>query len=120
MERSDCARGFPEPVLGEPLRETHPPRLPAPPADLFFAPRDAMDLAAFLRQLPPDVPLLWIGLGSNLLVRDGGIRGPAISTHGRLGPFERLSPTRIQAETGSPCARIARQCVQWGLGATES
>jgi len=45
------------------------------PADLFFTPRDAMDLAAFMRQLPPDVPLLWIGLGSNLLVRDGGIRG---------------------------------------------
>ena len=55
------------------------------PADLFFTPRDALDLAAFLRQLPPDMPLLWIGLGSNLLVRDGGIRGAVISTHGALG-----------------------------------
>ncbi len=89
------------------------------PADLFFTPRDAMDLAAFLRQLPPDVPLLWIGLGSNLLVRDGGIRGAVISTHGALGAFERLSATRIQAEAGVPCARIARQCVKWGLGPAE-
>ena len=89
------------------------------PADLFFTPRDAMDLAAFLRQLPPDVPLLWIGLGSNLLVRDGGIRGAVISTHGALGAFARLSATRIHAEAGVPCARIARQCVKWGLGPAE-
>jgi UDP-N-acetylmuramate dehydrogenase len=89
------------------------------PADLFFTPRDAMDLAAFVRHLPPDLPLLWIGLGSNLLVRDGGIRGAVISTHGALGALERLSATRIQAEAGVPCARIARQCVKWGLGPAE-
>jgi len=89
------------------------------PADLFFTPRDAADLAAFLRQLPPEMPLLWIGLGSNLLVRDGGIRGAVIATHGALGALERLSATRIQAEAGVPCARIARQCVKWGLGPAE-
>jgi UDP-N-acetylmuramate dehydrogenase len=89
------------------------------PADLFFTPRDAMDLAAFLRQLPPELPLLWVGLGSNLLVRDGGIRGAVISTHGALGALERLNATRIQAEAGVPCARIARQCVKWGLGPAE-
>jgi UDP-N-acetylmuramate dehydrogenase len=89
------------------------------PADLFFTPRDAMDLGAFVRHLPPDVPLLWIGLGSNLLVRDGGIRGAVISMHGALGALERLSATRIQAEAGVPCARIARQCVKWGLGPAE-
>jgi UDP-N-acetylmuramate dehydrogenase len=89
------------------------------PADLFFTPRDALDLAAFMRQLPPDIPVLWIGLGSNLLVRDGGIRGAVVSTHGALGVLERLSATRIQAEAGVPCARIARQCVKWGLGPAE-
>lgn len=89
------------------------------PADLFFTPRDAMDLAAFVRHLPPDLPLLWIGLGSNLLVRDGGIRGAVISTHGALGALERLSATRIRVEAGVPCARIARQCVKWGLGPAE-
>jgi UDP-N-acetylmuramate dehydrogenase len=89
------------------------------PADVFFTPRDVMDLAAFVRQLPPVVPMLWIGLGSNLLVRDGGIRGAVVSTHGALGALDRLSATRIQAEAGVPCARIARQCVKWGLGPAE-
>src|SRR6266853_2723487 len=89
------------------------------PADIFFTPRDAMDLAAFMRHLSPVVPLLWIGLGSNLLVRDGGIRGAVVATHGALGALERLSATRIQAEAGVPCARIARQCVKWGLGPAE-
>jgi UDP-N-acetylmuramate dehydrogenase len=89
------------------------------PADLFFTPRDVMDAAAFVRQLPAEVPMLWIGLGSNLLVRDGGIRGAVVSTHGALGALERLSVTRIQAEAGVPCGRIARQCVKWGLGPAE-
>jgi UDP-N-acetylmuramate dehydrogenase len=89
------------------------------PADLFFTPRDVMDLSAFIRQLPPDLPLLWVGLGSNLLVRDGGVRGAVISTHGALGQLERVSATRIYAGAGVPCARIARQCVKWGLGPAE-
>lgn len=89
------------------------------PADLYFTPRDVTDLVSFLRQLPAQVPVLWIGLGSNLLVRDGGIRGAVISTHGALGVLERLSATRIQAEAGVPCARVARQCVKWGMGPAE-
>jgi UDP-N-acetylmuramate dehydrogenase len=88
-------------------------------ADLFFTPRDVADLAAFVRQLPPQMPLLWIGLGSNLLVRDGGIRGVVVSTHGVLGTLERLSETHVYAQAGVPCARIARQCVKWGLGPAE-
>ena len=89
------------------------------PADYFFTPRDAKDLASFVRLLPAEVPLLWVGLGSNLLVRDGGIRGAVVSTHGALGTLERLSATRIHAEAGVPCGRIARQCVKWGLGPAE-
>jgi UDP-N-acetylmuramate dehydrogenase len=89
------------------------------PADIFFAPRDSMDLASFVRQLPAQLPLMWIGLGSNLLVRDGGIRGAVVSTQGALDGLERQSATRIRAEAGVPCARIARQCVKWGLGPAE-
>ena len=63
-------------------------------ADLCFTPRDAQDLASFVRQLPLEVPLLWVGLGSNLLVRDGGFRGAAILTHGALGAMHRLSAQR--------------------------
>jgi UDP-N-acetylmuramate dehydrogenase len=86
------------------------------PADLLFTPRNVMDLASFMRQLPPDMPLLWIGLGSNLLVRDGGVRGAVVTTLGALGDLERSSATRIRAGAGLPCARLARQCVKWGLG----
>jgi UDP-N-acetylmuramate dehydrogenase len=89
------------------------------PADVFFSPRDAADLADFIRRLPPQIPLLMIGLGSNLLVRDGGIRGAVIATHGALGALELMSGTLIHAEAGVPCARIARQCVKWGLGPAE-
>ena len=88
-------------------------------ADYLFTPRDIMDLASFVRQLPAEVPLLVIGLGSNLLVRDGGIRGVVVATHGALGALERHSATRIRVEAGVPCARIARQCVKWGLGPAE-
>ena len=86
------------------------------PADLYFTPTDAADLGEFLRELPPEVPTLWIGLGSNLLVRDGGVRGAVIATHGALNALERIGETRIHAEAGVPCARIARQCIKWALG----
>jgi UDP-N-acetylmuramate dehydrogenase len=86
------------------------------PAELFFTPRDAEDLAAFLQLLPADVPVMWIGLGSNLLVRDGGVRGAVVSTQGTLGVLERRGAAHVYAEAGVPCARIARQCVKWGLG----
>ena len=89
------------------------------PADLYFAPRDIVDLAGFIHHLPAQMPLLWLGLGSNLLVRDGGIRGAVVATHGGLSALERMSATLIRAEAGVPCARIAKQCVKWGLGPAE-
>ncbi len=89
------------------------------PADLFFTPRDRMDLSSFVHQLPAEIPMLWLGLGSNLLVRDGGVRGAVVATHGALNALERVSATCVHAEAGVPCARIARQCVKWGLGPAE-
>jgi len=89
------------------------------PAEVFFNPRDVADLAAFLRTAPPGVPIHWIGLGSNLLVRDGGLRGIVISTHGALDELERLNETTVRAGVGVACARIARQCIRWGLGPAE-
>jgi len=89
------------------------------PAEVFFNPRDRADLAAFLRGLPPGVPIHWVGLGSNLLVRDGGIPGVVISTHGTLDELERVSETTVRAGAGVACARIARQCSKWGLGPAE-
>ena len=89
------------------------------PAEVFFSPRDRNDLAAFLRAAPAEVPIQWIGLGSNLLVRDGGLRGIVVSTHGTLDALERLSETTVYGEAGVACARIARQCIKWGLGPAE-
>jgi UDP-N-acetylmuramate dehydrogenase len=89
------------------------------PADVYFEPQSIEDLAAFLKSLPADVPVTWIGLGSNLLVRDGGIRGAVIATSGVLGRVERLSETRVYCEAGVPCARLARLCIKWGLGPAE-
>jgi len=89
------------------------------PAEIFFNPRDREELASFLRAAPAEVPIHWIGLGSNLLVRDGGLRGIVISTHGTLDALERLAETTVRGEAGTACARIARQCIKWGLGPAE-
>jgi UDP-N-acetylmuramate dehydrogenase len=88
-------------------------------ADVFFTPRDRADLAAFLAQLPADTPLLWVGLGSNLLVRDGGIRGVVICTHGAFTRLEHRAALLVYCEAGVPCARVTRNCASWGLGHAE-
>jgi UDP-N-acetylmuramate dehydrogenase len=119
LKSLDLAPEFSARVLHDVSMARHTSWHAGGPADLFFTPRDIMDLASFVRQYPQEAPLLWIGLGSNLLVRDGGIRGAVICTHGALGALERHSATRIRAEAGVPCARIARQCVKWGLGPAE-
>ena len=89
------------------------------PADLFFTPRDREDLAAFLRVLPAQTPVTWVGLGSNLLVRDGGIRGAVICTRGALTRLERRAQHTVYCESGVPCARLTRSCGKWGLGQAE-
>ena len=89
------------------------------PADIFFTPRDREDLAAFLRVLPAATPVLWVGLGSNLLVRDGGIRGVVICTRGAFTRLERRARQRVYCESGVPCARLTRQCGRWDLGQAE-
>jgi UDP-N-acetylmuramate dehydrogenase len=89
------------------------------PAEVFFNPRDRSELAAFLKTLANDVPIQWVGLGSNLLVRDGGLKGVVISTHGTLDRFDRLNQTHVYGEAGLACARVAKQCLKWGLGPAE-
>lgn len=89
------------------------------PADIFFTPTDVDDLAAFLRKLEPEAQILWIGLGSNLLVRDGGIRGAVIETHGVFDRLERINENEVQCGSGVACAKLAKQCIKWGLGPAE-
>jgi UDP-N-acetylmuramate dehydrogenase len=78
------------------------------PADVFYVPADRDDLVNFLKSLAPGTPLTWLGLGSNLLVRDGGVRGVVLCTHGALSGIRHLPPWEIYAEAGVPGAKIAR------------
>jgi UDP-N-acetylmuramate dehydrogenase len=78
------------------------------PAEVFYVPADRDDLVSFLQSLAPDTPLTWLGLGSNLLVRDGGVRGVVLCTHGALRGIRVVAPTGIYAEAGVPGAKIAR------------
>lgn len=80
------------------------------PAEIFFEPADVDDLAAFLADLPADMPLFWMGLGSNLLVRDGGIDGVVVATQRGLGALQQLPSGAVRAEAGVPCAKLARLC----------
>jgi len=86
------------------------------PADLFFKPLNVQDLAEFLCGRDPEREIHWVGLGSNLLVRDGGIRGVVISTLDLPAQIERVDEQRVQAGAGVPCTVLARQCVRWQLG----
>ncbi len=89
------------------------------PARRYYRPADADDLIAFLRDLPGDEPLLWLGLGSNLLVRDGGIKGTVLATQGRLAVLQRTTEQEIRAEAGVSCAKLARYAVREGMRGIE-
>lgn len=98
------------------------------PAKNIYRPADLEDLSAFLGGLPSDEPLFWLGLGSNLLVRDGGISGTVIATQGMLGELSVMPPeiggdfcddssgnkndkdkkVVIRVEAGASCAKVAR------------
>lgn len=89
------------------------------PADRLYIPADLDDLRNFLQQLPGDEPLTWIGLGSNLLIRDGGIRGTVIATKNVLDGMEWLAPGQLRAGSGIYCARLAKQTVNAGYSGAE-
>ncbi len=89
------------------------------PADTYFRPESVEALREFMAELPGDVPVFFTGLGSNLLVRDGGIRGVVINPARALGHIDRLDDTRVQAGAGVACTVLARRCAGWGLGPSD-
>ena len=89
------------------------------PADVFFVPASVEDLATFLRELDRETPIFWHGVGSNLLVRDGGFRGVVVSATKMLRGLERVDRYLVRAGAGLPCTQLARQCIRWGLGPSE-
>jgi len=88
-------------------------------ADRLYRPADIEDLVALLRSLPESEPLAWVGLGSNLLVRDGGIRGTVILTKGVIDSAAQTDVNRVRAEAGISCAKLARFCARAGLSGAE-
>lgn len=89
------------------------------PADRFYIPADLDDLVLFLRGLPASEALYWVGLGSNLLVRDGGWRGTVVMTSGALNGLSMVSDDTFRAEAGVACAKAARFSVSHGLAGAE-
>ena len=93
--------------LNEPLAK-HTSWRVGGPADRFYVPADLDDLCVFLSQQDADEVYVWLGLGSNLLVRDGGIRGTVIAVTGVLSDLEMLGPCNIRVGAGVPCNKFAR------------
>ncbi len=90
------------------------------PAEVLFQPADEEDLAAFLRALPAEIPVMPVGIGSNLLVRDGGIPGVVIRLSAKgFGKAEKISDTRLSAGAACPDKHLAALALESGIGGFE-
>ena len=76
-------------------------------------------LASFISTLPEDEKLLWLGLGSNMLVRDGGFNGTVIATQGVMSQLNLLDETTVYVGAGVSSAKLARFCSKQGLSGAE-
>lgn len=86
------------------------------PAQLLFMPADAGDLAYFLARLPAEIPVTTIGLGSNLIVRDGGLAGVAIRLSAKgFGEIGVEDGTRLRAGAAAPDVKVARAAAEAGI-----
>lgn len=87
------------------------------PAQVLFQPADEEDLSEFLKAVPEEIPLLVVGIGSNLLVRDGGIPGFVVRLSARgFGEVQQVSETQLRAGTATPDKRVAAAALEAGLG----
>ena len=78
------------------------------PAQVLFMPEDEADLAYFLQHLPAEIPVTVIGLGSNLIVRDGGAPGVVIRLGRGFGDVQVEADARIRAGTAVPDVKVSR------------
>ncbi|HUQ53947.1 MAG TPA: UDP-N-acetylmuramate dehydrogenase [Gammaproteobacteria bacterium] len=115
MNAAPNERAAIEVLRNEPLRK-HTSWRVGGPADLFYTPTSTAELQRILADLPPATPVHWLGLGSNLLVRDGGIRGAVIATGSLPRELERLDSHKVRASAGLACMLLAKRCVRWQLG----
>ncbi len=89
------------------------------PADTIYFPEDIDDLTCFLKTVPLTTPIYWLGLGSNVLIRDGGLEGVVIITQGKLKQITFIDPLTVRVEAGVACAKIARHTARLGLTGLE-
>ena len=87
------------------------------PAQILFMPEDESDLAYFLQRLPHEIPVIVIGLGSNLIIRDGGVPGVVIRL-GRGFNDVTVEGLRIRAGTAVPDVKVARAAQDAALQAS--
>jgi len=87
-------------------------------ADILFTPEDGDDLAYFLQNIPADMPVMALGAGSNLLVRDGGIRG-AVIRFGKKFAQIAVNENEIIAGAGAPDIAVAGAARDAGLSGLE-
>jgi UDP-N-acetylmuramate dehydrogenase len=80
------------------------------PADRYYVPSDLQDLQNFLAELETDLDILWVGLGSNMLVRDGGFRGQVIAPLNALNEIHLNPDGSLYVEAGVSCAKLAKFC----------
>lgn len=88
-------------------------------AKALYKPADVADLAVFLSSLPAHEPLMWLGLGSNSLIRDTGFSGTVILTQGSLDGITLLGDGLVHVEAGVSCAKMARFCARNSLSGGE-
>jgi len=87
------------------------------PADILYQPADEEDLCLFLNKLPEEIPVVVVGVGSNLLVRDGGLDGVVIRLSAKgFGQAEQISDLRLLAGAAIPDKRLAAKALEAGLG----
>lgn len=86
-------------------------------ADMLFQPADQEDLQLFLSRLPEEIPVMVVGVGSNLLVRDGGIEGVVIRLSAKgFGAVEQISDLQLLAGAAVPDKRFAAKALEAGIG----
>jgi len=85
------------------------------PAQVLFMPEDEADLAYFLEHLPSEIPVTVVGLGSNLIVRDGGVPGVVIRLGRGFGDVKIEADNRVRAGTAVPDVKVSRAAQEAGL-----
>jgi len=88
-------------------------------ADHYYTPADLADLQLYLAGLAVDTPITWVGLGSNMLVRDGGIRGEVIAALNGLKDLRLCEDGTVYAESGVTSAKLAKFCQKLGLAGAD-